>query len=125
MIRLRGGEDIICVYKVEDKIATLENPLMVMFQRSEAGSGMIFMPWLPVELITENIAVLDVEDVMLVLEPRQSLVAYYHTQIEKIQRKLEADDGFFDDSVDDEPTDEELNTIDMNMINQAIRKTLH
>ena len=125
LIRLKDGEDILCTYDVKDGHAELEDPLLVLFRRDAEGSGMIFMPWLPVELIDSNIAVIDVNQVMTVMTPKQSLVSYYHTQIDKIKRRLEEDDNFFDDSVGEEPTQDQLNGIDLEDIKAAIKRTLH
>lgn len=124
LVRLKAGEDILCSYEAIDGHAILENPLLVMFRRDESGSGMIFMPWLPVELIDSNMAIIDEKDVMTVMNPRQSLVSYYHAQIDKITRRLSEDDDFFEDSMA-EPTDEQLNSIDMDQIKDAIKRTIH
>jgi ribosome assembly protein YihI (activator of Der GTPase) len=50
----------------------------VIFKRLPTGRTIMMMfPWLPVELIKQNNAIIDYDDVLTVLEPREELVTYY------------------------------------------------
>jgi hypothetical protein len=50
----------------------------VIFKRLPTGRTiMMMLPWLPIELIKQNNAILDYDDVLTVLEPREELVTYY------------------------------------------------
>ncbi len=80
ILRLQTGEDIIAGYYVdqETNLILVDKPMHVIFKRLPTGRTMMMMlPWLPVELITENNAILDYDDVLTVLEPREELVSYY------------------------------------------------
>lgn len=126
ILRLKNGEDVLCGYEeVEKDKVMLYNPMAVMFQRTEAGSGMLFMPWLPVELLNGNTVEIDKSEVLTIMEPRQSVVSYYHNQIDKILKKLSQDDDFFDDTLMRDPTDEEIKDIDIGTMLSNIGRTLH
>jgi hypothetical protein len=80
ILRLQTGEDIIAGYYVdqETNLILVDKPMHVIFKRLPTGRTiMMMLPWLPVELITENNAILDYDDVLTVLEPREELVSYY------------------------------------------------
>jgi hypothetical protein len=50
----------------------------VVFKRLPTGKTvMMMMPWLPVELIKENSAIIDASDILTIVEPRDELVSYY------------------------------------------------
>jgi hypothetical protein len=38
---------------------------------------MMMLPWLPVELIKENSAIIDAADILTIVEPRDELINYY------------------------------------------------
>jgi len=80
IVRLQSGEDIIAEYS-DDKdndMVLLDKPMHVVFKRLSSGKTvMMLMPWLPVELIKENSAIIDAADILTVVEPRNELINYY------------------------------------------------
>jgi hypothetical protein len=80
IVRLQSGEDIIANY-FDDKdndMILLDKPMHVIFKRMPNGKTvMMMMPWLPVELIKENSAIIDAADILTVVEPRDELINYY------------------------------------------------
>jgi hypothetical protein len=80
IIRLQSGEDIIANY-YEDKendMILLDKPMHVIFKRMTNGKTvMMMMPWLPVELIKQNSAIIDAADILTIVEPRDELINYY------------------------------------------------
>jgi hypothetical protein len=80
ILRLHSGEDIIAGYHVdqETNLILVDKPMYVIFKRLPTGRTiMMMLPWLPVELIKQNNAIIDYDDVLTVLEPREELVTYY------------------------------------------------
>lgn len=80
IVRLQSGEDIIANYYTDEEsnLVLLDKPMHVIFKRLPTGKTiMMMMPWLPLELIKENNALIDLNDVLTVLEPREELVSYY------------------------------------------------
>jgi hypothetical protein len=80
IVRLQSGEDIIANYYTDEEsnLVLLDRPMHVIFKRLPTGKTiMMMMPWLPLELIKENNALIDLNDVLTVLEPREELVSYY------------------------------------------------
>jgi len=80
ILRLQSGEDIIAGYHVDQdtNLIIVDKPMHVIFKRLPTGRTiMMMLPWLPIELIKQNNAILDYDDVLTVLEPREELVTYY------------------------------------------------
>lgn len=80
IVRLQSGEDIIANYYTDEEsnLVLLDRPMHVIFKRLPTGKTiMMMMPWLPLELIKENNALIDLNDVLTVLEPREELISYY------------------------------------------------
>ena len=80
IVRLQSGEDIIANYfdDKENDMILLDKPMHVIFKRMPNGKTvMMMMPWLPVELIKENSAIIDAADILTVVEPRDELINYY------------------------------------------------
>lgn len=80
IVRLHSGEDIIATYYTDDEsdLVLLDRPMHVIFKRLPTGkSVMMMMPWLPIELIKENTAVLSGDNILMTIEPRDELIQYY------------------------------------------------
>jgi hypothetical protein len=80
IVRLQSGEDIIANYfdDKENDIVMLDRPMHVIFKRIPDGKTvMMMLPWLPVELIKENSAIIDAADILTIIEPRDELINYY------------------------------------------------
>lgn len=80
IVRLQSGEDIIAAYynDMENDMVILDKPMHVIFKRIPTGKTvMMMLPWLPIELIKENSAIIDASDILTVVEPRDELVDYY------------------------------------------------
>jgi hypothetical protein len=88
LIRLQSGEDLIAglTSNSESGLVMLDNPMHLIFKRSTQGTVMMLLPWLPIELINDNIATIYESDILTVVEPKPDLVEYYgnvinHTQM--------------------------------------------
>jgi len=112
IVRLQSGEDIIANYLEDEENDTvlLDKPMHIILKRLPNNKTvMLMMPWLPVELIKENEAILYASDILSVFEPREDLVEHYDsvlTQFEEALNSDEEDDE--DDSIDGEMEIEEI-----------------
>ncbi len=137
ILRLQTGEDIMAGYYVdqETNLILLDKPMHVIFKRLPTGrTVMMMIPWLPIELIKQNNAIIDYDDVLTVLEPREELVSYYTKASlnansligdENIGQSLIADqDELFDEYLDgeEELEEEELSTEDLEQIIKERKK---
>ena len=100
IIRLQSGEDIIANYLTDEEsdIVMLDKPMHVMFKRLPTGkSVMLMMPWLPLEIIKENTALINECDILTIIEPREELITYY-SELSK-QSELLLEDAYTGESL--------------------------
>ena len=107
IVRLQSGEDIIAGYSgnTNTNIVILDNPMHLVFKRTSQGIMMMLLPWLPVELIKDNIATLLSDDILTIVEPKEDLKEYYHNVINHTQMKMLKDDSIvknLKDSIDEQ-----------------------
>ena len=118
IVRLQSGEDIIAGLIQDDtsKMIMLDNPMHLIFKRTSQGTMMVMLPWLPIELIKDNIATIYSSDVLTIVDPKDALVEYYGNMINTQQLKDMRDNTMvdnlkeaLDDSDDEEDYSEEDN----------------
>jgi hypothetical protein len=113
IIRMQTGEDIVANIVEEDEDSVLLNsPMRLIFRRLQNGqSVMMMMPWLPVELIKEDSTIVYLDDIITVMNPKDSMIEYY----ENIVNKSLMDASDFDDILSEPEEDledlEEINEI--------------
>lgn len=93
LIRLQSGEDIIANYKQNDDKETImvHEPMTVLMKRTTDGKPvMMMLPWLPVELIKNNQACIYNDDVLFIIELKDSLVDFYNKTIIDLYENLDA-----------------------------------
>jgi hypothetical protein len=95
IIRLQSGDDIIAEYESDDDIVHLKNPMLLVFKRSVAGSAMVMLPWLPVELIKSNSASIYYTDVVTILDPEPELEEYYKNAVNLDVMRLKENGDLF------------------------------
>ena len=116
IVRLQSGEDIIadCTAIEDSDTVLLNRPMHIIFKRVSTGrSVMMMMPWLPIELIKENSAIIYEADILTVIDPKDDLVEYYSNAVcdEDVKHATESSirPQLFDGEDDDDgPTDAEL-----------------
>ena len=115
IVRLQSGEDIIadCTAIEDSDTVLLNRPMHIIFKRVSTGrSVMMMMPWLPIELIKENSAIIYEADILTVIDPKDDLVEYYSNAVcdEDVKHATESSirPQLFDNDNDDGPTDAEL-----------------
>jgi len=113
IIRLHGGEDIIAQYiQSEDKeTAILHDPMQVIFKRipTTGQTVMMMMPWLPIEIIENNQAVLYTSDILTIIDPKESAIQHYGEVVMEAQKRMDEVD-FISESEDGDEDDEEENS---------------
>jgi hypothetical protein len=134
IVRLQSGDDIIANYTEDEEsgLVRLERPMALFFKRLTSGKSMMMMsPWLPLELIKDNSADLYSQDILTVIEPRQSLVEYYTTAMDEAQQLIEDASDDLDDCIRNEDEfdteDEDLGPAELTEMIQELKgtKTIH
>ncbi len=115
IVRLQSGEDIIadCTAIEDSDTVLLNRPMHIVFKRVSTGkSVMMMMPWLPIELIKENSAIIYEADILTVIDPKDDLVEYYSNAVcdEDVKHATESSirPQLFDEYDNDGPTDAQL-----------------
>ena len=118
IVRLQSGEDIIAsiIEDDESEMVMLNNPMHLIFKRTSQGTVMMMLPWLPIELIKDNMATIYSSDILTMIDPKDALVEYYGNMINTEQLKNMRDDTLvnnlkeaMNDNEDDEFSIEEEN----------------
>ena len=88
IVRLQSGEDIIAglIQEDESELILLDNPMHLIFKRTSQGTMMVMLPWLPVELIKDNIATIYSSDILTIVDPKDALIEYYGNLINHEQQ---------------------------------------
>lgn len=87
IVRLQSGEDVIANYTDDEEGSiTLVNPMSLMFKRMPTGRAVMMMsPWLPLELVEDNVACIYAQDILSVFQPKQSIIDYYNTTVMEVE----------------------------------------
>jgi NACalpha-BTF3-like transcription factor len=111
----------------------LDNPMHIIFKRIPTGQTvMMMMPWLPIELIKENNAILFTSDILTVIEPKDDLVEYYGNVVVEAQHRMEEQRKFtsleeqYDEGEEEEYDEEEIDEDDLyDIMQQRKRSNIH
>ena len=131
IVRLQSGEDVIANYTDDEEGSiTLVNPMSLMFKRMPTGRAVMMMsPWLPLELVEDNVACIYAQDILSVFQPKQSIIDYYNTTVMEVEedRKNEEMNELHDLEEDDleMSVEEEQEAIEeLKLLRQDIKKKL-
>lgn len=135
IIRLQSGEDIIGNYNKDEHsgVIIVNRPMTLFFKRLSMNRTVMMMgPWLPVELIQDNLAELYTKDILTVISPKESMVSYYinaaddmETTLKENGSNIEASLTNYDENDDDEEDDGEDEEILEMLQTQTRGKTFH
>jgi hypothetical protein len=135
IVRLQSGEDIMAdmIEDEENDTVMLDNPMHIIFKRIPTGQTvMMMMPWLPIELIKENNAILFTSDILTVIEPKDDLVEYYGNVVVEAQHRMEEQRKFtsledeYDEEEEEEYDEEEIDEDDLyDIMQQRKRSNIH
>ena len=125
IVRLQSGEDIMADVIQDEKNDTilLENPMHIIFKRIPTGQTvMMMMPWLPIEIIKENNAIIYGTDILTIIEPKDDLVEYYGNVVVEAQQKMSEQRNFNDIEDDEEDYDIEEDEISSDELLEILKE---
>ena len=110
LIRMQSGEDIMAsMFEQEDsEQIQLNDPMRLVFRRMPTGQTvMMMMPWLPVELIKENSALVYTSDIVTVIEPKEAMIRYYDKLVERTVNDMADSDKLLENLLDEQEEESE------------------
>ena len=128
ILRLNTGEDIVgsCLMDDEHGCVSIENPMKVYIKRASPPLGqtaLYMMPWLPLEIIQENLATINYEDIITVVDPKKSFVEYYNNAVEEYEAQRKAQEG--EEEEEEEEIDDETMQDMLESLRESKRNRLH
>jgi hypothetical protein len=118
IVRLQNGEDIISECQEDvNGYYTLINPFVIFTKRMDGVKTSVFLtPWLPIDIIEENIARVFVSDVVFTMIPTSDMVEYYDKTVNDI---------LFEDEFADMPSDSDGMEIELELEDGIIEDEIH
>jgi hypothetical protein len=131
IVRLQSGEDVIANYADDDEGSiTLTNPMSLMFKRMPTGRAVMMMsPWLPLELVEDNVACIYAQDILSVFQPKQSIIDYYNTTVTEVEEDRQNEEmnelhDLAEDDLEMSAEEEQEAMEELNLLRQDIKKKL-
>lgn len=132
LIRLNTGEDIIanCIDDEANNTIMIGSPMRVVVRRlgESSQSMLVMMPWLPLEIVEENLATINYQDIITVVEPKKSFIEYYNNMVDQYKISLETmkdQDIFGDEQEEDDEMDEDMMQEMLDLIKERKNKSIH
>jgi hypothetical protein len=133
IIRMQTGEDIMAsmIGEEESETVLLADPMRLIFRRMPTGQTILMMmPWLPVELIKDNNALVYNSDIITIVEPKESMVEYYDNLVTKTMIEMEQSESMIEkllkEQEDDEQEEEEFSMEELTKFLEEVKnRTLH
>jgi len=136
IIRMQTGEDIMAsmIGEEEDETVLLADPMRLIYRRMPTGQTVLMMmPWLPVELIKDNSALIYNSDIVTIIDPKESMIEYYDNLVTKTLIEMEKSEGMIEqllkDQQEESDAEEESEAFSMEELTQYIEeiknRTLH
>lgn len=133
IIRMQTGEDIMAsmIGEEEDETVLLADPMRLIYRRLPTGQTVLMMmPWLPVELIKDNSAMIYNTDIITIIDPKESMVQYYDNLVTKTLLEMEKSEEMIEQLLKDqeqEQEDEEEYSMEelTKFIEEVKNRTLH
>ena len=135
IIRMHTGEDIMAsmIGEEAEETVLLEDPMRLIYRRMPTGQTvMMMMPWLPVELIKDNNALIYNSDIVTIIDPKESMIEYYENLVIKTLLEMEKSEdmiaGLLKDQAGEEDTEgeEEYSMEDLiQFVEEVKNRTLH
>jgi hypothetical protein len=108
---MQSGEDIMASMFEEENSDQIQinDPMRIVFRRLPTGQTvMMMMPWLPVELIKENSAMIYYSDIVTVVEPKESMIRYYDKLVERTIEEMADSDKMIDNLLEEQEQEEDV-----------------
>ena len=133
IIRMQTGEDIMAsmIGEEEEETVLLADPMRLIYRRMPTGQTVLMMmPWLPVELIKDNNALIYNSDIITIIDPKESMVEYYENLVIKTMLEMEKSEemiaGLLKDQSGEEEEEEEYSMEELTQyIEEVKNRTLH
>ena len=133
IIRMQTGEDIMASMVGEEEAETvlLEDPMRLIYRRMPTGQTVLMMmPWLPVELIKDNNALVYNSDIVTIVDPKESMIEYYENLVIKTMLEMEKSEemiaGLLKDQAGEEEESEEYSMEELTQyIEEVKNRILH
>ena len=136
IIRMQTGEDVMAsmIGEEEEETVLLADPMRLIYRRMPTGQTVLMMmPWLPVELIKDNNALVYNSDIVTIIDPKESMIEYYENLVIKTMLEMEKSEGMIEqllkDQQEDSEAEEESEAFSMEELTQYIEdiknRTLH
>ena len=134
IIRMQTGEDIMASMVGEEEAETvlLEDPMRLIYRRMPTGQTVLMMmPWLPVELIKDNSALIYNSDIITIIDPKESMVQYYDNLVMKTLLEMEKSEEMIEQLLKDQESEQEEEEQEYSMeeltkfIEDVKNRTLH
>jgi ABC-type uncharacterized transport system YnjBCD substrate-binding protein len=134
IIRMQTGEDIMAsmIGEEEEETVLLEDPMRLIYRRMPTGQTVLMMmPWLPVELIKDNSALIYNSDIITIIDPKESMVQYYDNLVTKTLLEMEKSEGMIEQLLKDQESEQEEEEEEFSMeeltkfIEEVKNRTLH
>jgi hypothetical protein len=132
IIRLNTGEDIIgtCLFDDDNNCFLIDRPMKVYVNRAtELGKTMLIMlPWLPLEIVEDNLASISYDDVITMVNPKTNFVNYYLDTVEHYEALIErtTQEDLFESQFDEEEEmDEDTMEQMLEIIKERKSKSIH
>ena len=132
IVRLQSGEDIMAdvMENDENELIVLDNPMHIIFKRMPTGQTvMMMMPWLPIEIIKDNTALVDVADILTIIDPKDSAIKHYGEVVIEAQKRMdevdfisESEDGDEEDGEDDDEETSETKDFNVDELLELIKE---
>ena len=130
---MQTGEDIMAsmIGEEESETVLLADPMRLIFRRMPTGQTILMMmPWLPVELIKDNNALVYNSDIITIVEPKESMVEYYDNLVTKTMIEMEQSESMIEkllkEQEDDEQEEEEFSMEELTKFLEEVKnRTLH
>ena len=110
IIRMQTGEDIMAsmIGEEQEETVLLTDPMRLIFRRMPTGQTVLMMmPWLPVELIKDNSALIYNTDIITIIEPKDSMIEYYDNLVTKTLIEMEKSEGMIEQLLKDQQEESE------------------
>ena len=110
IIRMQTGEDIMAsmIGEEQEETVLLADPMRLIYRRMPTGQTVLMMmPWLPVELIKDNSALIYNTDIVTIIEPKESMIEYYDNLVNKTLIEMEKSEGMIEQLLKDQQQEDE------------------
>ena len=131
---MQTGEDIMAsmIGEEEEETVLLEDPMRLIYRRMPTGQTVLMMmPWLPVELIKDNSALIYNTDIVTIIDPKESMVQYYDNLVTKTLLEMEKSEEMIEqllkdqqDEGEEEESEEYMEEL-TNFLEEIKNRTLH